>query len=41
VGEVKMAGEMSLDVIRELGKEMMSWPGELETWHAYCDEGFD
>ena len=29
-----MAGEMNLDVIREPGKEMMSWLGGLETWHA-------
>jgi len=41
VGEVRMAGEMNLDVIREPGKEMMSWLGDLETWHACCDEGFD
>jgi hypothetical protein len=36
-----MAGEMSLDVIREPGKEMTSLLGDLETWHACCDEGSD
>jgi hypothetical protein len=36
-----MAGEMSLDVIREPGKEMMNWLGDLETLHACCDEGSD
>ena len=36
-----MAGEMSLDVIKVPGKEMMSWLGDLETWDACCDEGSD
>jgi hypothetical protein len=35
-----MEGEMSLDVIRDRGREMTSWLGGLETWHVY-DEGSD
>ena len=40
VGVVKMEEEMSLDVIRDRGREMTSWLGGLVTWHVY-DEGSD
>jgi hypothetical protein len=35
-----MEGEMSLDVIRDRGREMTSLLEGLETWHVY-DEGSD
>jgi hypothetical protein len=35
---VRMVVKMSLGVIRAPEREMTSWLGDLETWHAYDEE---